>query len=269
MSRHTLSQPASSQAFLLVSALLFISSAAMTVIWGSPMSSMDDMPMPGGWSMSMTWMRMPGETWFGATLSFVGMWTIMMTAMMLPSLVPMLWRYREAVTSPVNVPLAYLSTIVGAGYFLVWTLLGVVIFPLGAALMALEMQYPVLARSAPLTIGIAVLIVGALQFTSWKSRHLAFCRAGQVCCHSFPADVGAAWRYGMSLGIHCVHGCAGLTAILLIVGVMDLRAMAAAMAAITAERLAPDGERVGRVIGVVIVCTGLFLIVRTAMAGLA
>ena len=58
---------------------------------------MDGMPMPGGWTMSMTWMRMPGQTWPGAAASFLGMWIVMMVAMMLPSLVPMLWRYRKAV----------------------------------------------------------------------------------------------------------------------------------------------------------------------------
>ena len=47
--------------------------------------------------MSMTWMRTPGQTWPGAAASFLGMWVVMMVAMMLPSLVPMLWRYRQAV----------------------------------------------------------------------------------------------------------------------------------------------------------------------------
>jgi predicted metal-binding membrane protein len=53
------------------------------------------MPMPGGWTMSIAWMRMPGQTWPGAVASFLGMWVVMMVAMMLPSLVPMLWRYRQ------------------------------------------------------------------------------------------------------------------------------------------------------------------------------
>ena len=43
--------------------------------------------MPGGWTMSMTWMRMPGQTWPGVAASFLGMWVVMMVAMMLPSLV--------------------------------------------------------------------------------------------------------------------------------------------------------------------------------------
>jgi hypothetical protein len=34
------------------------------------MSAMGEMPMPGGWTMSMAWMRMPGQTWPGAAASF-------------------------------------------------------------------------------------------------------------------------------------------------------------------------------------------------------
>jgi predicted metal-binding membrane protein len=51
---------------------------------------------------------------------------------------------------------------------------------------------------------------------------------------------------------------------LMAIGVMDLRAMAVVTAAITAERLAPAGERIARSIGVVLVAAGLFLIVRAA-----
>ncbi len=43
--------------------------------------------MPGGWTMSMTWMRMPGQTWAGAATTFLGIWVVMMVAMMMPSLV--------------------------------------------------------------------------------------------------------------------------------------------------------------------------------------
>jgi predicted metal-binding membrane protein len=53
-------------------------------------------------------------------------------------------------------------------------------------------------------------------------------------------------------------------AILLVIGVMDLRAMAVVAGAITVERLAPAGERVARAIGVVIVGIGLYLIARAA-----
>jgi len=53
----------------------------------------------------------------------------------------------------------------GHGYFFVWTVFGMAAFPLGAALAAVEMQLPALARSVPIAIGAVVLIAGALQFT--------------------------------------------------------------------------------------------------------
>ena len=79
-----------------------------------------------------------------------------------------------------------------------------------------------------------------------------------------PADPGTAWRHGQRLGLRCSYCCAGLTAILLVIGVMDLRAMAVVMTAIAGERLAPVGERVARAIGAVVVGAGLFLIARAA-----
>ncbi len=56
-------------------------------------------------------------------------------------------------------------------------------------------------------------------------------------------------------------------ATLLVIGVMDLRAMARVALAITVERLAPAGERVARLAGGVAAATGLFLIVRAARLG--
>ena len=64
------SERASQRVFFGVTALLFVASAAVTIVWCTSMSAMDEMPMPGGWTMSMAWMRMPGQTWLGAAASF-------------------------------------------------------------------------------------------------------------------------------------------------------------------------------------------------------
>jgi predicted metal-binding membrane protein len=219
-----------------VSGLLFVVSAAVTILWCASMSAMGEMPMPGGWTMSMAWMRMPGQTWPAVAASFLGMWIVMMVAMMLPSLVPMLWRYREAVGRTAGTRLGQLTALVGVAYFCVWTVFGIAVFPLGVALATLEMQQPALARAAPIAAGVVVLIAGALQFTAWKA-----------------------------LGFQCSQCCAGLMAILLVVGVMDLRVMAAVAVAITAERLAPAAEGVARAIGAVFVGTGLVLVARAVI----
>ena len=257
----------SHRAFVGVSALLFATSAALTIVWCAYMSAMRGMPMAGGWTMSMVWMRMPGQTWLGAAASFLGMWLVMMVAMMLASLVQMLWHYRQAVDRTDETRLGPLTALVGVGYFLVWTLFGMAVFPLGVGLAAVEMQDPALARAVPIAVGVVVVIAGILQFAAWKARHLAWCREARGRGRTLPADVATAWRHGVRLGLHCTYCCANLMAILLVIGVMDIRAMAVVTAAITVERLAPAGERIARAIGAVVVAAGLFLIARAAGLG--
>jgi predicted metal-binding membrane protein len=251
------------RAFSGVSALLFAASAAGTIVWCASMSAMAGMPMPGGWTMSMAWMRMPGQTWAGAAASFLGMWIVMMVAMMLPSLVPMLARYRDAVgRTRAGARLGRLTALVGAGYFSVWTAFGVAAFPIGVALAELEMQLPALARGVPVAVGAVVLIGGLVQFTAWKARHLGCCRTAPAADRALRPSASAALRHGVRLGVECSYCCAGLMAILLVLGVMDLGAMAGVAAAITAERVAPAGPRIARVTGAVAVVAGLLLVAR-------
>jgi predicted metal-binding membrane protein len=247
-----------------VSALVFGASAAVTIAWCAAMSAMDGMQMPGGWTMSMAWMRMPAQTWAAAAASFLAQWIVMMVAMMLPSLVPMLWRYREATGGTGAIHLGGLTALVAAGYFFIWTVVGIAVFPLGIAVASVAMRVPEVARAAPIAAGVVVLIAGALQLSAWKAHHLACCRDKPGRGQTLPAEAGTAWRHGLSLGIHCMYCSAGLMATLLVVGIMDLRAMVIVAAAITVERVAPAGERVARATGVVVIGAGLFLIVRAA-----
>lgn len=250
--------------FLGVSAALIAASVVVTIVWCASMSATGGMPMPGGWTMSMTWVRMSGQTLFGAAASFLGMWLVMTVAMMMPSLVPMLRRYRQAVGTTGRTHLNWLTVRAGAAYFLVWAVFGMAVLPLGVVTAAIEMQQPALARAVPVAVGVIVLIAGALQFTTWKTRRLACCRAAPGRGRMLPADAATAWRHGLRLGLHCSVCCGNLMAILLVLGVMDLGTMAVVTAAITVERLAPAGERVARATGAAAVGSGLFLIVQAA-----
>ncbi|MGH8219248.1 MAG: DUF2182 domain-containing protein [Steroidobacteraceae bacterium] len=213
-----------------ISALLFAASATATILRCASMSAAGEMPMPGGRTMSMVWMVMPGETWLGAGAAFLGMWTTMMVAMMLPSLVPTLWRHIEAagdfdeagksgtaadVVGAAGamgaMRAALLAARIGAGYFSVWIVTGVAVFPMGVVLAALVTQEPGLARAVPIMAGVVVLAAGALQFTGWKAHQLALCR--QVSCSSaaprgrgtrgggraLPENAAAAVRCGLRL----------------------------------------------------------------------
>jgi predicted metal-binding membrane protein len=192
------------------------------------------------------------------------MWVVMMAAMMLPSLAPVLWRYRQSLRRTSETCRDRLTTLVGLGYFFVWTLFGLAVFPLGAAMAATEMERATAARAVPIAAGLVVLVAGALQFTKWKLHHLTCCREAPGRDYVPSANPREAWRLGLQFGFHCGLSCTNLTAILLVVGVMDLRAMAFITTAITAERLAPEGAHVARAIGFLVVGTGLILIVRAA-----
>jgi predicted metal-binding membrane protein len=249
-----------SRRFFGISALLFAISVAVTIGWCGSMPATDEMPMPGGWTMSMAWMRMPGQNWLEAGASFLGMWVVMMVAMMLPCLVPALWRHHQTLVSKGETGGGWLTVLMGIGYFFVWTVIGIMVFPLGVELADLEMQLPALSRAVPSLVAVIVLIAGAFQFTHWKISHLK-------CCRGTPesqADAGSAWRQGLRLGLSCTYCCAGLMTILLVLGVMDLRTMACVTLAITAERLAPAGEIFARVIGTVVIGMGLFMVARAA-----
>jgi predicted metal-binding membrane protein len=247
-----------------VSAVIFVVSAAATVAWCTSMSAMPVMRMPGGWTMSMMWMRMPGQTWPGMAASFVAMWVVMMVAMMLPSLVPALWRYREAIDSTGETRVARLTMIVGVAYFLVWALLGMVLFPLGVALTSVEMRLPALSRAVPILTGVIVMLAGSLQFSAWKARHLACWRELPPRGDTPAPNTFRAWRYGVRLGLQCAYCCSNLMALLAVAGLMDLGVMGLVFVAITAERFARGGERIARVGGAVIGGAGLLLIARAA-----
>jgi predicted metal-binding membrane protein len=242
------------------SAVVFVASAITTVLWCGSMASLPGMEMPGGWTMSMAWMRMPGQSWLGAAATFIGMWIVMMVAMMLPAFLPMLMRYRAAVGRIAGKRLTWLTTIASAGYFTVWTASGVVVFPLGLALAEIAMRVPAVSRAVPVATGALVMIAGGLQFTAWKKRQLACCRASPP--RTLPADINTAWRHGLQLGFHCLRCCAGLTAVLLVIGVMELRAMTVVAALITAERLPPAGLSVARGVGILIVSSGVLMMAQ-------
>lgn len=231
--------PGADRAFLSVVVMLFLASGAITVSWCTSMSAMPGMLMPGGWTMTMTWMRMPGQSWLDGAASFLGMWMVMMAAMMLPSVFPVLARYRASVRTVADTRLGLLTALAGAGYFFVWAAIGAAIYPIGVTLAEAAMRQHALSRAVPALVGAAVVSGVGIQFTGWKARQLACCRAA-VRAATLQPTCTAAWVHGLRLGFDCVRCCGNLMAILLALGMMDLRVMAVITALITFERLGPS-----------------------------
>jgi len=253
----------SDSTFFVTSGLLFIASAATTTLWTSSMDS--GMAMLGGWTMSMAWMRMPTQTWLGAAASFMGMWLLMMVAMMIPSLTGMLMGYRRALRSAGTARLGGATVLAGAGYFLVWMLVGAAVYPLGIALAATEMRSEAVSRFVPVATGAVLLIAGCVQLSGWKARQLVLCRDSPQCAAMQSADARSSWAHGIHLGVHCGLCCSGYMMILLVTGVMNLGVMVMVAAAITIERLAPRPLRIARTAGMIVIAAAVIAIVQALL----
>jgi predicted metal-binding membrane protein len=178
--------------------------------------------------------RSSGSMDLGA-LAFLGVWTAMMTAMMLPSAAPLLLLYRRGAAGVDTAALA-------VGYLLVWG-------ALGYAAYAYVMWGPMLPTWSVLAVA------GVYQLTPLKGACLKRCRT--------PADF-LVRRYGRSPlllglehGLWCAGCCWALMLILVAVGSMSLAWAAGIAAVVLVEKVAPSGDRLARIGGVVLVVLAL------------
>jgi predicted metal-binding membrane protein len=225
------------------------------------------MPMPGNWIMSMMWTVMPGQNWLRASLSFVGMWLAMMVAMMLPSCLPMLLLYRRAAAFRGEQHLGSITFVLGAGYFFVWLLFGVVAYTAGVAVAHAAMASMALSRAVPFAAAGALVSAGIFQLSPWKSACLRHCRDPlSVVAH----HLHGGWRGALSLGLHhgtfCVGCCWALMLIQLVLGVMNFAVMVIVGVVIALEKLVPGGELVARITGSAAILCGFALAISSALA---
>ena len=197
-----------------------------------------------------------------AVLAFLAMWSAMTAAMMTHSIAPRLWRYHRAVAVEAVRP-GLLTSVAGLAYFAVWLAAGLVVLGLRIALQAAESHLSWVLGVTPLAAALMVLAAGGLQLTRWKAHRLACCRIAPT---GGPHAVSAL-RHGLRLGRDCCACCAPLMAVLLALGLMDLRLMALATVVITAERLAPTAERIAQAAGILALGAGAFLLAKAVAAG--
>src|SRR5215510_5514527 len=196
--------------FIAACVVAFVASVSATVYFCRSMCC--EMEMPGGWTMSMMWMRMPGQTWAESATSFQLMWLAMMVAMMLPSALPMLLNTKR---TPVSL------SVMAAGYFAVWLVAGLGIYTFGVAFAAAAMRWEILSHAVPVLSSGALIAAGAFQFTRWKMTGLRTCRSPFGCASVCP-EREANFRLGCRQGAACCLCCAGPTMVLAVLGMMNL-----------------------------------------------
>jgi predicted metal-binding membrane protein len=187
---------------------------------------------------------MTGTTGLGLA-GFVGMWTLMMAAMMLPSVAPVASMYQRSVRSRRALRLSGFC----AGYLVAW-----VAAALPAYLLTRVVQQSVVGHPGTAT-AVAVGIFagcGVYQLTPLKARCLRHCRSPLSLLLHYGSYRGRLrdLRAGLHHGAYCLGCCWALMTLFVVVGVMNVAAMVVLAAVVLAEKLLPHGELVARLAGV-------------------
>jgi predicted metal-binding membrane protein len=200
--------------------LLLVSVAA----WAALLAMGDEMPMGAG-------------LWIGA-------WTVMMAAMMLPSTSPLVLLYARQST-------ATSSALLTAGYVAVWA--GV-----GLAAYGIDMRLP---DPSNRVVGAVLIGAGLYQLTPLKTACLKRCRnpADFLVTHWRRGRVGAL-RLGVEHGAYCVGCCWALMGVLIVAGSMSLAWVVAIALVVAGEKLLPAGQLFGRLGGVGLLVAGIVVV---------
>ena len=202
----------------------------------------------GAWVATIALARgmagMTGTMGLGLAL-FVPVWTLMMAAMMLPSVAPTASLYARTVQS--NRAARITGLVVG--YLAVWAVVGVPAFGLAWLAGWLTGKHPGAAHIMAVAVFAAV---GIYQLSSLKDRCLAHCRSplGLLLHYGSYRGRSRDLRVGIHHGGYCLGCCWALMLILIAVGVMDIAAMVGLAALVLVEKLWRRGPAAGRVAGV-------------------
>ncbi len=195
-----------------------------------------------------------------ALLPFLGLWLVMMSAMMLPSVAPVavLWTRLISGASAGFGRVTRMSMFLG-GYLLVWAAFGAVAFAALAGADRLLTASPTAAK----WLGVAIFITaGIYQLTPWKDWCLRHCRSpiGALMYYLGFGGRSRDARVGLHHGATCAGCCWGLMILLVAVGVMNVAVMAALAVVIFVEKLWRYGKPFAQAVGVVLVAIGVLAI---------
>jgi predicted metal-binding membrane protein len=195
-----------------------------------------------------------------ALLPFVGLWVVMMAAMMLPSVAPVavLWTRLPGGDWAGAGRVVRLSLFLG-GYLLAWAGFGAAAFTALAGTGRVVTASPAAAKA----LGVAIFgAAGIYQLTQWKDWCLRRCRSpvGTLMHYARVKGRGRDVRAGLQHGATCVGCCWGLMIVLVAAGVMNLAAMAALAVIIFTEKLWRYGRPFGQAVGLVLAAAGVLAI---------
>lgn len=197
----------------------------------------------------------PG-TDLGALGWFVGVWIVMMAAMMLPSSAPLFLLYRLSAGDGSRSELRTLALV--AGYLLVWAFVGVIVL---IAQRILDAAFD--PGSRPLGVAAVFVAAGTYQFTPLKATCLRACQTpADFLVRHWRGGMLGAIRLGVDHGLYCLGCCWALMTLLVAAGGMGLAPVALIALIVLVEKLVPRAIWFSRAVGVAFVLGALAVTLR-------
>lgn len=237
--------------------LVAVAAWSYTVYLAWSMAAMDTAAMPtfGVWRWTV-----------GDAIAAFLMWTVMMTAMMVPAAAPMIAmvatinRRRRERAEPFTPTAVFV-----VGYLLVWTGFSALATGVQGTLLMAAVLTPMMENAHPAFAGALLMAAGLYQWTPLKQACLARCRSplGFLLTEWRDGTLGALVM-GARHGLFCVGCCWALMALLFAVSVMNLLWVAALTVLVMAERVFRRGDRVRRLVGAGLVLAGITVVAQSA-----
>lgn len=169
---------------------------------------------------------------------FLAAWTLMMAAMMLPSIAPLVLLHRGP------------RVLLAASYLIVWGVLGILPF------LAMNWTMTTEPRRAAMILAAA----GVYELTPLKSACLRRCRTpATFLLERFQYG---ALRLGAEHALWCTGCCVGLMAVLVFAAAMDLRWAAAIAAVVFAQKVLPGGGASTWPLGIGLIVAAVIVAIR-------
>jgi predicted metal-binding membrane protein len=219
-----------------------------------------------GWAVTddrMAGMDAGPGTDLGGLGWFLGVWVVMMAAMMFPSIAPMVIMYariQEGKRGREQAAPAGATPLFVAGYLVSWAAAGIAGYLIFEGVRSLDIGFLAWDEAGPYIAGGVILAAALYQLTPLKDVCLRHCRNPLMFLmdHWHPGRVGAL-RMGVEHGGFCVGCCWMLMAALFALGVMSIGWMAFIAALIATEKLLPWKAVANRGVAVLLAVLGIMV----------
>lgn len=202
----------------------------------------------------------PG-TDLGALGWFVGVWVVMMAAMMFPAISPMVVMYSRIQAGKRDRGAAVAAGATAAfvaGYVVAWSGAGLLGYGIFEAVRSLDIGFLAWAEGGRFVAAGVILGAAVYQLTPLKDVCLRKCRSPfMFLLQAWRPGRSGALRMGIEHGGWCVGCCWALMAALFALGVMSIGWMAVIAAFIAAEKLLPWRTVANRGVAVALVALAI------------